>query len=199
MDKGFFFSQRLSTRSIDKVFSHDDRYGKSINPKTLECNQSKREQTAPSNRLRAHQKYYVVVQRMSIPDFVQTEHPSIAALTSHILVSSKRTDRKPLSLEVDDFDHLVLLALGQARINGLDKVGRQSLAKLINVGAVNVIDFAERDVDNLLVLEEEVLGDLGGAWIGIVECGDEGSGLAFVVELVVDGSIACDVSLSIGL
>lgn len=84
----------------------------------------------------------------------------------------------------------MFLALGQAGVHSLDKVGRQSLAELVNVGAVDVVDLAESDVDNLLVLEEEVLGDLGGTWVGVVEGGDERCGLAFVVELEVDGSMA---------
>lgn len=80
------------------------------------------------------------------------------------------------------------IASSQARINSLHQVGRDRGAELLDVGAINALDIAKSDVDNLLVLEEEVLCDLRGTWVGAVERADEASWLAVVVELEVDGT-----------
>lgn len=78
---------------------------------------------------------------------------------------------------------------GQARVDSLGKVGGQVLAELLDVRAVDLVDLAARDFDDPLVEEDEVLGDLGGTGVGVVEGGDEGGGLALVVELEVDRSM----------
>lgn len=68
----------------------------------------------------------------------------------------------------------------------LDKVGWEHVAEVVDVLAIDFLRTAKSDVDNALVLEEEVLGNLRGTWVIASKGSDESGRLAGWVELEVD-------------
>lgn len=80
-------------------------------------------------------------------------------------------------------------ALGETLVHGLSQVSRNLAAELLNVGCVNGLGVAKRSIDNFSVESEEVLGNLAGTGVLRVQGSDEGSIVAVVVELEVDGAL----------
>ena len=98
----------------------------------------------------------------------------------------------PVIILIAPYLCLVFLALCQADIDILSQVGRDMLAELLNVRAVDRLGEAERSVDNTGIKSEEVLGNLAGAWVLRIQRSHESGLLAIVVELEMDGSLGKD-------
>jgi len=81
-----------------------------------------------------------------------------------------------------------LLALRKAVINVLSDIGRNSLAELLDVLAINGLREAERSIEDASIEVEEVLSNLAGTGVLVVQSRDESSRLALRVELVVDAA-----------
>jgi hypothetical protein len=105
------------------------------------------------------------------------------------------------STEVEQRNHLVSalldVALGEALVDADSQVGGDGSAELLDVLAIEGAGEAEGGVDDVLVEAEEVLGDLAGTGVGLVEGRDEGGRLAVVVDLVVDGADGEDGALEL--
>jgi hypothetical protein len=99
--------------------------------------------------------------------------------------------------EMARLSRLLDTALGKALINAEGKVGRERSAELVNVLAVESGREAEGSIDNTAVESEEVLGNLAGTRVLRVEGSDEGSRLAVVVDLVMDGAHGEDSALEL--
>ena len=69
------------------------------------------------------------------------------------------------------------------------------LAELLDVAAVDGLGESQRSVDHVSVQAEEVLRHLRGTGVLAVERGDEGGGLALVIDLVVDAALREDCAL----
>lgn len=78
--------------------------------------------------------------------------------------------------------HLGSRAAVKASLHGLNEVGRQTLAKLSNVGAIDLDVLAKHNIDNSVVEEEEILGNLRGARVLGRKGSDESCWLAVVIE-----------------
>lgn len=104
---------------------------------------------------------------------------------------SSITARIPRSLALS-------LALGQANLHALRKVGRDILAKLRDVLPINGLGESKRSVDDVRVQAEEVLGDLRGTRVLVVERRNERGRVALVVDLVVDAALREDGALELG-
>jgi hypothetical protein len=90
---------------------------------------------------------------------------------------------------------VLLVALGQADINVLSQVGRDHLAELVNVLAVDLLGKAKGSVDDTSVESEEALSNLVGAGVLGVQASYEDGLVAVVVELEVDASLGEDCAL----
>jgi len=75
-------------------------------------------------------------------------------------------------------------ALLQAVINVLRNVGRNHLAKLLDVLAIDRLRETEGGIHDASIQIEEGLGHLRGSGVLMVERGDKGSGLARRVDLI---------------
>jgi hypothetical protein len=90
---------------------------------------------------------------------------------------------------------VLLVALSQADINVLRQVGRNHLAELLNVLAVDLLGESKSSVDDTSVESEETLRNLVGTRVLGVETSDEYRLFAVVVELEVDAALGKDGAL----
>ena len=96
-----------------------------------------------------------------------------------------RLYHKPLPMNRTSHKQFRLVgATAETAINSLDKVGWEAVAELSNVGAIDLDVVAEDDVHDLVVKEEEVLGDLGSARVLRVQCSNEGRTFACMTTRV---------------
>jgi hypothetical protein len=90
---------------------------------------------------------------------------------------------------------VLLVAPGQANIDILGEVGRNHLAELFDVLAVDLFREAESSIDDTGIKSVEALSDRVGTCVIGVQSSYEDSLLAVVVELVVNGAHGKDGAL----
>jgi len=100
--------------------------------------------------------------------------------------------RPSTHLIITTCEHLLLLAPSHADIHVLSKVGRDSLPELLNVLSIDGVGETKGGVNDVGIQSEEALRNLVGTGVFGVQSSDEGSLLAVVVELEMDGALRKD-------